>query len=437
MFVYHLGGLTAPQIIASMVHVLGCTPTTSTLLASMTEVLLSYGPTTLTSSLATLGAGVSSVKMFHRIQLIKQFELDPLQPPQVEDLSQSLAQININPDISAHDSVNNNNNNSYSRSSECILISGPLKEFTDERVLWGADSFTETIIQPPDTNDSNPTSDNSSVYQTQLDTSWDNISGVKDTRVTGWWRQVVDPNHTQQVNILHWDTTELHRLYHAQEHFFLDKGFSMASEQFLMASSSIISAASIPITLLDRLSEIDCPWLVVMNRAEQAGKLLAESILNKIKKSPNHIIPITLIGYGMGARVIYHCLQSLLLQSTINVQGVLENVILIGAPVGVNVEEWISFRSIVVNRFVNCYRENDWLLYLLYRYRSWDINIAGLKPIIISSTTSPIGPKSTTNVNENFYHTIENIDITDCIVSNYDYSLNLENIFKRIYSINK
>jgi len=45
------------------------------------------------------------------------------------------------------------------------------------------------------------------------------------------------------------------------------------------------------------------------------------------------IRPITLIGYGMGARVIFHCLEYLAEVGGEAGKGIVENVLLIGAPI--------------------------------------------------------------------------------------------------------
>ena len=52
-----------------------------------------------------------------------------------------------------------------------------------------------------------------------------------------------------------------------------------ASLQVLKFASPIIGAAALPLTVLERAAELDCPWLVVMDRAEQAGRLLAALLL--------------------------------------------------------------------------------------------------------------------------------------------------------------
>ena len=63
------------------------------------------------------------------------------------------------------------------------------------------------------------------------------------------------------------------------------------------------------------------------------------------------------------------------------VNGIVENVVLLGTPIGCNLERWRCARSVVSGRFVNGYYPNDWVLSLLYRTKSWDLQIAGVHPV--------------------------------------------------------
>ena len=62
-----------------------------------------------------------------------------------------------------------------------------------------------------------------------------------------------------------------------------------------------------PIALLDISKVVDNPFSVAMNRADKAGLVLADAIINKAQGER----PVTLIGYSLGARLIYSCLMNL------------------------------------------------------------------------------------------------------------------------------
>lgn len=69
--------------------------------------------------------------------------------------------------------------------------------------------------------------------------------------------------------------------------------------------SGLITAIAWPVSLLGFASVIDNPWGVCLRRSAQVGKQLAEVLLSR---SQGHR-PVTLLGYSLGARVIYYCLR--------------------------------------------------------------------------------------------------------------------------------
>lgn len=77
--------------------------------------------------------------------------------------------------------------------------------------------------------------------------------------------------------------------------------------------AGVMSAIAWPVGLLGLASVIDNPWGVCLRRSAQVGKQLAEVLL---ARNQGHR-PVTLLGYSLGARVIYYCLRvSLILRST-------------------------------------------------------------------------------------------------------------------------
>lgn len=54
---------------------------------------------------------------------------------------------------------------------------------------------------------------------------------------------------------------------------------------------------------------------------------------------------MTLIGFSLGARVIFKCLQELALSS--DNEGLVERVVLLGAPVSVKGERWEAARKVM------------------------------------------------------------------------------------------
>jgi hypothetical protein len=78
--------------------------------------------------------------------------------------------------------------------------------------------------------------------------------------------------------------------------------------------------------------------------------------------------PVTLIGYGMGARVIFSCLR--VLADSPAGHGIVETALLLGTPYPADAADWGKASSVVAHRLVNAYNKSDWLLALAYRATS-------------------------------------------------------------------
>lgn len=129
-----------------------------------------------------------------------------------------------------------------------------------------------------------------------------------------------------------------------------------------------------PVGLLKISKIIENPWCVGMVRAEKAGLVLAEALINKVQGERG----VTLIGYSLGARVIYSCLMALAEKRAF---GLIENAVLIGAPCPSEMRVWGAMSSAVTGRLVNVYSKHDYLLGFLYRSSSWHYGVAGLQKV--------------------------------------------------------
>ena len=127
-----------------------------------------------------------------------------------------------------------------------------------------------------------------------------------------------------------------------------------------------------PIALLKISKVVDNPFSVAKNRADKAGLVLADALINKAQGER----PVTLIGYSLGARLIYSCLMSLAERRAF---GLVECAVLIGTPAPSDAAVWRSMRSVVSGRLVNVYSENDYILAFLYRTSSIQYGVAGLQ----------------------------------------------------------
>ena len=137
----------------------------------------------------------------------------------------------------------------------------------------------------------------------------------------------------------------------------------------------LMASIQLPIVLTKLSYLIDNPWSVSLDRATSAGLILADSLMQK------HLgdRPITLVGFSLGARVLFTCLKEL---SSRGAYGLVQNVYLFGSPLVASKDEYLRARSVISGRFVNGYASNDWILGYLFRATSGGIGrVAGLAAV--------------------------------------------------------
>ncbi|XP_061656692.1 transmembrane and coiled-coil domain-containing protein 4 isoform X2 [Syngnathoides biaculeatus] len=159
----------------------------------------------------------------------------------------------------------------------------------------------------------------------------------------------------------------------------LDGLVSMMAQEALKYTvlSGIVTALTWPASLLAAASVIDNPWCVCLNRSAEVGKHLAQVLRSRQQGKR----PVSLIGFSLGARVIYFCLQELAKDQ--GSEGVVEDVVLLGAPVDGSEKAWERMIRVVAGKIVNGYCRGDWLLGFLYRSSAAQLCVAGLQPISI------------------------------------------------------
>ncbi|KRY89360.1 CDK5 regulatory subunit-associated protein 1 [Trichinella pseudospiralis] len=163
------------------------------------------------------------------------------------------------------------------------------------------------------------------------------------------------------------------------------------------ALAGVMSAIVWPVSLLGVASVIDNPWNVCIRRSQEAGEQLSQILLSR---KHGHR-PVTLLGFSLGARVIYHCL--LFMEKSGNFAGIVQNAILLGTPVGCSPCEWKKISQVVGGCIINGYCRSDWLLKFLYRTMNLQYSVAGLEPI------------------ENVSPRIQNRDLSLIVKSHSDY----------------
>ncbi|KAH9961458.1 hypothetical protein BGW80DRAFT_1137239, partial [Lactifluus volemus] len=178
------------------------------------------------------------------------------------------------------------------------------------------------------------------------------------------------------------------------------KVLSQVGQTVLAATAmmALMSALQWPIILTKLGYLIDNPWNNALDRAKAAGSVLADILV----QCHLGVRPITLIGFSLGARVIFYALLELSKQKAF---GVVQDVFLLGATLSASRKNWFQVRSIVSGRFVNVFARNDWVLNYLFRATSGGVGtVAGLHPV------------------ENVPG-LENVDVTDKITGHTSYRM--------------
>uniref|UniRef100_A0A3B5LIU3 Uncharacterized protein n=1 Tax=Xiphophorus couchianus TaxID=32473 RepID=A0A3B5LIU3_9TELE len=151
----------------------------------------------------------------------------------------------------------------------------------------------------------------------------------------------------------------------------LDGLVSMVAQEALKYTvlSGIVTALTWPASLLAVASIIDNPWCVCLNRSAEVGKHLAQVLRSRQQVGPH-----------LGE---FKIAVSVLTFQTKCSEGVVEDVVLLGAPVDGSEKSWERMVKVVAGRIVNGYCRGDWLLGFLYRSSAAQMSVAGLQPINI------------------------------------------------------
>ncbi|XVE94615.1 hypothetical protein REPUB_Repub02eG0024000 [Reevesia pubescens] len=181
----------------------------------------------------------------------------------------------------------------------------------------------------------------------------------------------------------------------------------MQGGAMLTVLNTLVAALALPAALVTASALIDSAWAVAVDRSDKAGKLLAEVLLKGLHGSR----PVTLVGFSMGARVIVKCLHCLAETKGDNV-GLVERVVLLGAPVSIKDEKWEDARKMVAGRFVNVYSTNDWTLGIIFRASILSRGLAGIQPVDLQG--------------------IENVDATELIEGHSSYLWMTKQILRQL-----
>ncbi|CAG8582050.1 8354_t:CDS:2 [Paraglomus occultum] len=171
--------------------------------------------------------------------------------------------------------------------------------------------------------------------------------------------------------------------------------------------AALTTALMLPAGLMKAGDLIDNPWALGVDRAGKAGLVLADVLCERVQGKR----PVVLVGYSLGALVIWNCLLEL---SRRQMYGLVDSVVLIGAPIPSTSEQWSLACPTVSRRVINAYATNDVVLAVVYRMHSLDLKVAGLEAVAHDS--------------------VENYDVTKLTKGHLDYKEpnTLKNILEEV-----
>lgn len=201
--------------------------------------------------------------------------------------------------------------------------------------------------------------------------------------VSGWltsaddieqpWR-VLGPTATETF-ALRYELKALLSLGNALSTLLKSAAWSYAKSEIIKRTVfASLTAALWPIGLLKVSRVVDNPFSVAKARSDKAGEVLADALINRAQGER----PVSLIGYSLGARAIYICLKKM---AERNAFGLVEDVVLLGAPAPSDALDWRIVRAVAAGRVVNVHSAQDSVLAFLYRSSSVQLGVAGLQNI--------------------------------------------------------
>ncbi|XP_075462152.1 transmembrane and coiled-coil domain-containing protein 4 isoform X2 [Ascaphus truei] len=236
--------------------------------------------------------------------------------------------------------------------------------------------------------------------------------------ITGWlctgkygsfaapWQSLL---HSTEQYCLAWESKYLMELGNLLDSL-LNGLVNMVAQEALKYTilSGIVTALTWPASLITVASVIDNPWGVCLSRSAEVGKHLAQILLSRQQGKR----PVTLIGFSLGARVIYFCLQELAQEA--GSDGIIEDVVLLGAPVEGDAKKWEPLTRVVAGRIINGYSRGDWLLSFVYRSSSVKLNVAGLQPVNLDDRR------------------MVNVDLSSVVNGHLDYMKQMDTLLKAV-----
>ncbi|ORX98585.1 DUF726-domain-containing protein [Basidiobolus meristosporus CBS 931.73] len=218
-----------------------------------------------------------------------------------------------------------------------------------------------------------------------------------------WEQAFSNAKSHRDIFSLVFESGELLSLGSAFDMFLATEAAKFAATETLKRTvmATLMASMALPMSLIKAGDLIDNPWIVGIDRAKKAGLVLADVLTERIQGNR----PASLVGFSLGALAIFECLLEL---SKRKKYGLIDEVILLGAPISIDAKRWASATDVVSRRFINGYSTKDWVLGFLFRLHNLNLNAAGLEPVNVAG--------------------VESIDLTELVNGHNGYLDNLDEI---------
>jgi len=347
-------------------------------------------------------------------------------------------------------------------SSGVILFGGALGAYSTRLIGYKVDKRIADVKEfefKPMTEKSKPESKEGSMSVVMCINGWHYKDGEgAEEELNEIWGRGFVPYYApgREVYAIQWETKEQKAFGSALSDLAAKQltGYAVAKTVAMTSLGAVAAAMAMPVLIIDLADIIDNAYSVALNRADKAAMILAQTLMDRIQGNR----PVTLIGYSLGARMIFKALLILAEQQAKakvepNIefeddnkatnsdknkakckgkdnqdkrkmpkvwdegkdepQGMVMDVVLMGAPVTSDTTTWEQVRSVVSGRLINVYSHTDWILRMLCRTNELSYSLAGIQEIC--------GVKN-----------MENLDVNDIVASHFDYDKQLPKIMQRI-----
>ena len=392
------GGLAAPAVAAGFTA-LGSTAVIGGGAAAIGTFLASNGMV-LTTLFGVSGASLTAYKINKRMADLKHLEFIKVeQKRQISNNASREQEYNDEEYNSTKKNINISNSKDHSVTL-CICVRGWAHEFETDEMLGTItaenDDNTESIVNvdiQKQNDDELKTNEIGKDTKLNVDSIYKGNNNNKVKRKASEVDKVMKQSKPtsemiqyQSIKLLEYSKCETYMLEFETEDleqlakaikYWIRTEIAMYAGTFALQQTvfaALMTSFTWPAYLLKASDMVDNPWSISCNKAEKAGEILADVLLdNKLTGKR----PVTLIGYSLSGWTIYRCLE-ILYERGEQGRGIVDEVVLIGCPLPNNKKTWETMVTVVGRNIYNCYSEKDWLLPFLCRATLQSYDICGV-----------------------------------------------------------